>query len=266
MVAACWSPAMPRIGIAAPNSSGIGHAEIGGAIAHLRQHGARARRTARSSSSSQSPAADVEQQRARGVGGVGGVHRARRSAARAGSCRSCRRRVRRARPPRARRRHCRAARRSWCRRNRDRAAGRSCAVTSGSCPSAFSARAEVGRAPVLPDDGVVDRLAGRAVPHHAVSRWLVMPMAAIVARRDAGLARAPSRAVATTRSPDLLRRRAPPSRLREVLGELLLRAAGDRGSGRRTGSRASRSCPGRWPEWFRSCASSPRSVSLACRR
>ena len=35
-------------------------------------------------------------------------------------------------------------------------------------------------APVLPDDGVVDGLFGINVPHDGVSRWLVMPMPAML--------------------------------------------------------------------------------------
>ena len=40
-VAACWSPAMPRMGIGAPRQLGLGDAEVGGAVAHLGQQRAR---------------------------------------------------------------------------------------------------------------------------------------------------------------------------------------------------------------------------------
>ena len=51
MVAACWSPATPRIGISAPNSDGSVDAEIGGAVLHLRQQRGGMRRSFSSSSS-----------------------------------------------------------------------------------------------------------------------------------------------------------------------------------------------------------------------
>ena len=41
IVAACWSPATPRMGIVAPNSVSFGSTVIGRAILDLRQHGAR---------------------------------------------------------------------------------------------------------------------------------------------------------------------------------------------------------------------------------
>jgi hypothetical protein len=61
-------------------------------------------------------------------------------------------------------------------------------VNSGSVPSAFfSFAADRRRAPVLPDDGVVDRLARGRSQTTVVSRWLVMPMAAM-SRAVTGLA------------------------------------------------------------------------------
>ena len=73
MVAACWSPAMPEIAIAPPNSSGTLSPKL---AEESFTSGSIERGTRRifRSSSSHSPGVDVEQQRARGVGGVGGVH------------------------------------------------------------------------------------------------------------------------------------------------------------------------------------------------
>src|SRR6478672_10947431 len=67
--AACWSPAMPRIGIAAPNSCG--------AVAHVGKH--RPRHAERGAEFiAPGVGVDIVERRARRVGGVGGVH---------GSCR-----------------------------------------------------------------------------------------------------------------------------------------------------------------------------------
>ena len=90
-VAACWSPAMPRIGDGAAEQR-RGDAEVAGAVAHLRQQ---RRRHAEQLAQLGVPGAraDVVEQRARGVGGIGRVCTPRRSAARAGSCRWCRRRA-----------------------------------------------------------------------------------------------------------------------------------------------------------------------------
>ena len=72
-------------------------------------------------------------------------------------------------PPRPRRgapSRCRAARRSWWRRNTDRAAARCARRSASRARPSSSASQIVGGAAVLPDDGVVDRLAGAAVPDH----------------------------------------------------------------------------------------------------
>ena len=72
-VAACWSPAMPRMRIGAPNNSGVVCAELGGAVAHGRQQ---ALRHAEHAAKTFIPLAkaDIEHQRTRGIGGIGGVH------------------------------------------------------------------------------------------------------------------------------------------------------------------------------------------------
>ena len=93
---------------------------------------------------------------------------------------------------------------------------------SGRPPSALQPIAEVGGAAILPDDGVVR--SGSPVSRSqtmVVSRWLVMPMAAMsraLQRRSA------ERLDGDTdlRRPDLLRRRARPTRLRKDLCEFLL--------------------------------------------
>ena len=164
IVAACWSPAMPRMRNRRRRTAPRPSCRI------LR----RSRDTSgssdggtpnrRQSSSSHCPLADIEQQRARGIGGVGRVHLA------AGEPPQQKRvdgaegelaRVRRG--PRAGNMY-RAARRSWWRRNTDRAAARSCSAIAGSWPALRRVAQSLRGAPVLPDDGVVDRLAAGAVP------------------------------------------------------------------------------------------------------
>ena len=55
MVAACWSPATPRMGIARAEDRRLGRAVVGGAVPDLGKDGARARRKMRRSSSSHAP-------------------------------------------------------------------------------------------------------------------------------------------------------------------------------------------------------------------
>ena len=163
IVAACWSPATPRIGISAPNSD---FSVTPKSSAQSFTVGQQCGRDAQDLQQLGVPLVllDVVDQRARGVGRVGGMHLAagqppdQETVDRAGqqfaaSRRAC-----------ARLSHCRAARRSWCRRNRDRAAARSFCVNFFSRPCLLQLLAERRGAPVLPDDGVVDRLAGRLVP------------------------------------------------------------------------------------------------------
>ena len=77
-----------------------------------------------------------------------------------------------------------------------------------------------------------------------VSRWLVMPIAAIAAGREAGpLDR--GAADGGGRGPDVVGVVLDPARLREVLRELLLRRGDDAPCARRTRWPGSRSCPGR---------------------
>ena len=109
---------------------------------------------------------EIQQQRATRVGGVGDVAPAAASASRRASCRSCRTRVRRARRAPWRRRRCPATRRVSCPKNTDPAASPCACATSASRPSSLHARAHVGSAPVLPDDGRCNRPPAAAIPQH----------------------------------------------------------------------------------------------------
>ena len=181
-----------------------GRAEVGGAVAHL---AAAARRgTPKSSQQLVVPVAAAMSKAACARRWWRRWHApCRRSAATAGSCRRCRRQAGPAR---------RGARAVDVveqpgdlgrRRNRDRAAARSWPRSSRSWPSARSLRAQLGGAAVLPDDGVVDRLAGARSQMTSVSRWLVMPMRGDVgARVDAGLGHRRAHGRDDAR-PDLLR-------------------------------------------------------------
>ena len=149
---------------AAAEQLGHGVAEIGGAVLHLRQQRARHAQD-RSRSSSHSPRVDVEEQGARGVGGVGGVHLAAGQPpqqkavdgaegefaalgafARAGDVVE--------HPGDLGAGEIGVEQQAGLRRDRR-------LVAFG-----LQSRADVGGAAVLPDDGAVDGLAGRAVPHH----------------------------------------------------------------------------------------------------
>ena len=164
-VAACWSPAMPRPVPARPGRQRLRRAAIAEQSTTFGQHRCR---HAEELQQIGVPIAllDVEQHGAARHWWHRSHGPCRRSAATAGSIRWCRTAsspvsARAARPPRDR-----GSRRSWWRRNRDRAAGRSWLVTSSSWPRCRSSSQTVGGAAILPDDGVVDRLAGGAVPHH----------------------------------------------------------------------------------------------------
>ena len=195
-VAACWSPAMPRMRIGPPNSSGRcrsrrrNRAPPAAAPAGTSNN--------RQSSASQLAAVDVEQQGARRHWWRRSRAPCRRSAATAGSCPPCRTQAAPLAPPRARPRRGRAARRSWWRRNTDRAAARCAPRSSGSCPAAAARRSAsaVRRScqtmalwigwPVARSQTIV------------VSRWLVMPSAAMSLALSAGLAPCAARTVATS--------------------------------------------------------------------
>ena len=135
-------------------------------------------------------AADIEQQRARGIAGVGGVHLAAGEPPQQESSRWCRRRAGRLPPSRARPPRDRAARRSCWRKNTDRAAARSWR-RSPARGLAAQRIAKIRRAPVLPDDRVVDRLAGRAIPDHGGFALIGDADAGDVARAETGLAPSP---------------------------------------------------------------------------
>jgi hypothetical protein len=111
--------------------------------------------------------------------------------------------------------------------------------------------AGLGGAPVLPDDGVVDRrLPVSRSQTSVVSRWLVMPMAAMSPGLRAGAL--DGRAVESGGGPDVLGVVFHPSRGREMLRNSSCAEATAPCLGR-TGWRGSTSCPGRWRECV-SCA------------
>ncbi len=156
---------------------------------------------------------------------------------------------------RARRRRGRAARRSWWRRNTDRAAARCVAAIAGSWPAARSAAqaSAVRRScqtmalwiglPVARSQTIV------------VSRWLVMPIAAMSLGADAGLRHRVAHG-RDRRRPDLLRIVLDPARRRIDLARTPAARSRPARARHRTRSRASRWCPGRWrgdsPASFRS--------------
>ena len=119
-------------------------------------------------------------------------------------------------PPRARPPHYRAARRSSSPRNTGRAAAR-CARRPVLVARPRAPRS-IGGAAVLPDDRVVDRLAGARSQTTVVSRWLVIPIAGDVLRRHPG-ARHRGRAVATVMV-QMASDRARPSRARDRSAEI----------------------------------------------
>ena len=220
MVAACWSPAMPRMRDRAAEQSGIGRAEVGGTVLHLRQHRAR---------------------------------HAKIAAARRPSCRcGCRaaacarrwwRRWRATLPPVSRQSRKlstvpkqqlaalgaprapardRGSRRSWCRRNRDRGSARSWLVIIGSCRR-LERLAQMSA--VRRSCQTMARWIGLPVSRSqtsVVSRWLVMPIAAMSPALTPALAIASRRS--TTRRARCPRGRARPSRRPgKCCGEFLLR-------------------------------------------
>ena len=79
-----------------------------------------------------------------------------------------------------------------------------------------------------------------------VSRWLVMPIAATSLGRDRRRFAIAARAVATAVGPDVLRVVLDPAGRGIDLRKFELREAHRRQRLRRTGTRASRSCPDRW--------------------
>ena len=234
-----------------------GRAEIARAVAHLRQQRAAARGTARQAPGPIAPLwISNSSVRAALVASVACTLPAGQPPEQE-TCRRCRRRVAPPPPPRARRRRDRAARRSWWRRNTDRAAARSCAAMSGSWPLRRASRADAGGAAILPDDRVVDRLAGRAVPDHRGLALVGDADGGDVLRREAGLrhsVRARSRPRSTRSPPD----RARPGRApdRSARNSCCAVATG-RERQHRTRWRGSRSCPDRSREMASCTGSTP---------
>ena len=179
---------------------------------HLRQHARAARRAAAAARRPTRSRVDVEQHRARGVAGVGDVQRGRRSASRPASVST----VPNASSPasaRARAPGTWSSIQAILRAGEVGVddAGRSARGPASRARRALSWSQSVGGAAVLPDDGVVDRLAGRAVPDDG---RLALVGDADRRRRPARRRRA-SRSASTRdadlRRPDLAAGRARPS-------------------------------------------------------
>ena len=175
IVAACWSPARPQIGIAAPNSVVEPNRPAlsvtsGSAPTRHAEQLAQALVPARAASSGSSrvrlalPASG--QVRAGQLEGQPALDRAEGQPP--GSA-----------PRRPRRARCRAASASWWPRSRDRAAGRSARVPRSSCPASRSA---AQKSAVRRSCQTSARASGSPVCRSqatTVSRWLAMPIAAI---------------------------------------------------------------------------------------
>ena len=162
IVAACWSPATPRIGISAPNSA-FSVTPKSAAQSFTSGSSAAGMRRIFSSSASHCVALDVVDQRARGIGGVGRVHLAagqppdQEAVDRAGEKLA-------ALGALARAFHI-------VEQPGDLGAGKIGVEQQAGLfrefllqPLLLQLLAERRGAAVLPDDGVVDRLAGRLVP------------------------------------------------------------------------------------------------------
>ena len=252
-VAACWSPAMPEHRHRRAEDVGGGDAELARAIDDL---GQQRRRHAEQLQQICVPGAfvDVEQQGAAGIGGVARMHLAAGQAPQqeafdgAGRQRALLRRG--------------PAAGDVVEDPGDLGAGeigieqqaglrRDLVLVAG----ALQLLAAVGGAAVLPDDGVVDRLAGAAVPHH---RGLALVGDADAGQRlgvELGLGQRAAADLDRGR-PDLLGVVLDPAGLRKDLRQLLLRAAPPAGRWRRTRWRGCWWCPGRW----RGCAWRPSCV------
>ena len=224
MVAACWSPAMPEIAIAAAEQAGVAVAEFRGGVLYLGKHRAR---HAQQLQQLVVPFAgvDVEQQRARGVGGVGGVHLAGGE------------------PPQQiaidGAEHQLAAFGAGARAGHviedpgDLGAGEigidDQAGLGGDrrlVAFALQSGADIRGAAVLPDDGAVHRLAGGAVPHHGGLALVGDADRGDVFRFQPGLFQRVA-AHHDGRGPDVLRLMLDPAGRRKMLREFLLRGGGD---------------------------------------
>ena len=124
---------------------------------------------------------------------------------------------------RARRRHCRASTRSWSPRNTDRARSPVRAVTIGFVPVCLAARRT--SAAVRRSCQTIALWIGLPVARShtsVVSRWLVMPIAAMSAA-DAPAFAIAARQVADDRAPQILRVVLDPAGRGKMLREFLLR-------------------------------------------
>ena len=224
MVAACWSPATPRIGMAAPRTPLVGDAELGGAVLHLGQHRAGDIEHGEERVVPFAPV-DVEEQRARGIGGVGDVDAA------AGQPPD-QIRIDRAEAQIAAHRF-RAGAFHVIEQPGELGAGEigieQEAARGGDLRLAAGGaerRAEIGGAAILPDNGRMDRLAGLAIPHHHRLALVGDADGGDIGRLEPGLANCAS-AGGDHRAPDLLGIVLDPAGFGEILGKLALRHAGD---------------------------------------
>ena len=171
---------MPAMGMRAPKQAGRGLADRRRCDGAPR--GSIARGTSKQAEQLVVPVAgvDVEQQRARGVGDVGDVDARRRSGSRPASCRWCRRRARRLRRGRARPA-------TWSRIQRDLGAGEvgvehQAGLLRGSWLRGRRLAARRRAAAVRRSCQTMALWTGSPVARSqttVVSRWLVMPMAAM---------------------------------------------------------------------------------------
>ena len=231
--AACWSPAMPLIGI--PRHA----AAIGGdAEPTARRDAPRAAPTSGRASSSHSSSGprrldDVEQHRAAGVGDVGGVHLAAGEVPHQPGVDRAEREVGVDRDVALGSSHSNFVPQKY---------GSSTSPVRSRTRSQVSGRGELVAArrgaAVLPDDRVPYGSPVVRSQATTVSRWLVMPIAATCSRPTV---RRPRRA-SPSPPPRSRRRRARPTRAGEALGELPVRRPPPGGRRRTPPGCARRSC------------------------
>ena len=193
----------------------------------------------------EAPRPDVEQQRARRVGDVGRVRLAARQPPDQEAVDGAERDLAAPRRARAGPRRCPASTRSSSPRSTDPAPGPSARARAGSCPAAFSS-AHIGAVRRSCQTMALPTGRPSARSHSSVvSRWLVMPMAAI------RLASKPLQRVverARDRRPDRLRIVLDLARARVDLGELAVAARAHGARCCRAAAPSSRWFPGRWRE------------------
>ena len=241
-VAACWSPAMPRMRIDPPKKRWCRSRQRCPAAPAAAPAGTLKRSH---SAASQLSAPDVHQQRARGIGRVGRVQLA------AGEPPEQEAVDRPEREPT--RDRCRTRAGDMIEKPGDLGGGKirieqepGARRDHGLVPACAQSGAGVGGAAILPDDGVMNGLAGRAVPDEGGLALIGDAESGDLLALASALARAVRTVASTsTRSP---RDRARPGRTRDRPGGIPAARWQPGRARRRTKSRASRWCPGRWRE------------------